>query len=96
MAIVVKRGDTYKITVSCGYDLNGDQIRKHITWAPAPGMTAKQEAKELERQKVLFEEKCRSGQVLDGGIKFADFAELWFTDYADKQLKPKMVVRYAP
>lgn len=40
-----------------------------------PGMTARQIKKELDRQAVLFEEKCRNGQVLDGNIKFADFAE---------------------
>ena len=94
MATYAKRGDTYKITVSCGYDLNGDQIRKHTTWTPAPGMTPKQEAKELERQMFLFEEKCSHGQVLDGSIKFADFAEMWFTDYANSQLRPKTITRY--
>ena len=57
-------------------------------------MTAKQVAKELERQKVLFEERCRTGQVLDGSIRFADFAEKWFEDYADKQLRAKTLARY--
>jgi len=40
-------------------------------------MTAKQIEKALEREKVLFEEKCRSGYVLDTATKFADFAERW-------------------
>ena len=47
-------------------------------------MTKRQLQKELDRQAVLFEEKCRNGQVLDGNIKFAEFAEKWFTDYAEK------------
>ena len=94
MATVQKRGNSYKITVSCGYDLNGKQIRHHTTWTPEPGMTAKQEAKELDRQKVLFEERCRNGQVLDGSVRFADFAAKWFEDYADKQLRPKTLARY--
>lgn len=55
MATVVKRGKSYKITVSCGYDINGKQIRKHKTWNPPAGMTERQIQKELERQKVLFE-----------------------------------------
>ena len=59
MATATKRGNSYKITVSCGYDLNGKQIRKHMTWTPEPGMTERQIAKELERQKVLFEERCK-------------------------------------
>ena len=84
MATIKQRGDSYKITVSCGYDLNGKQIRRHLTWTPEPGMTKRQLQKELDRQAVLFEEKCRNGQVLDGNIKFAEFAEKWFTDYAEK------------
>lgn len=63
MATIKQRGDSYKITVSCGYDLNGKQIRRHLTWTPEPGMTARQIKKELDRQAVLFEEKMpqRSG-----------------------------------
>ncbi len=94
MATITKRNSTYKITVSCGYDINGKQLRKHLTWEPAPGMTERQIEKELERQKVLFEEKCRSGQVLDDSIRFVDFADQWFKDYAEKQLRPKTIARY--
>lgn len=94
MATIKQRGDSYKITVSCGYDLNGKQIRRHLTWTPEPGMTKRQLQKELDRQAVLFEEKCRNGQVLDGNIKFAEFAEKWFAEYAEKQLRPTTVAGY--
>lgn len=94
MATTQKRGDGYKITVSCGYDIDGKQIRRTKTWKPDAGMTERQIKKELERQAVLFEEKCRTGLVLDGNIRFADFAEQWFTDYAEKQLRPRTVARY--
>ena len=94
MPTITQRGDTYKITVSCGYDLSGKQIRRHLTWKPEPGMTARQVKKELGRQAVLFEEKCRNGQVLDGNIKFADFAEKWFAEYAEKQLRPRTIGSY--
>ena len=94
MATIKQRGDSYKITVSCGYDLNGKQIRRHLTWTPEPGMTKRQIQKELDRQAVLFEEKCRNGQVLDGTIKFAEFAEKWFADYAEKQLRPTTIAGY--
>lgn len=94
MATIQKRGNSYKIVVSCGYDLNYKQIRRSMTWTPEPGMTERQIKKELDRQAVLFEERCRTGQVLDGNIKFADFAEKWFTDYAEKQLRPRTVQRY--
>ena len=94
MATVRKRGDTYQIRVSCGYDSNGRQIEKSITWKPSKGMTKKQIEKELERQKVLFEEKCMTGQFLDGNITFLEFAERWFKDYAEKQLKAKTIKGY--
>ena len=94
MATITKRGNSYRITVSCGYDLNGKQLRRTMTWAPAEGMTKRQTEKELDRQAVLFEEKCRTGQVLDGSIRFADFAEQWFANYAEKQLRPRTVGRY--
>lgn len=94
MATVTKRGDTYKITVSCGYDINGKQIRRHTTWKPASGMTKKQIEKELDRQTVLFEERCRTGQYLDGSIRFSDFVDKWLKDYAEKQLKAKTIAGY--
>lgn len=31
MATIKKRGGSYKITVSMGYDINGKQIREHMT-----------------------------------------------------------------
>lgn len=94
MATITKRGETYRIRVSCGYDITGKQIMRSTTWDPEPSMTKKQIEKELQRQTVLFEEKCRTGQFLDGSIKFAEFAEQWIHDHAEKQLKAKTVARY--
>lgn len=94
MATIEKRGESYKVIVSCGYDLDGKQLRRRMVWKPEPGMTKRQIQKELDRQAVLFEEKCRNGQVLEGNIKFAEFAEKWFADYAEKQLRATTVARY--
>ena len=94
MPTITKRNDTYKITVSAGYDINGKQIRRYMTWKPPSGMTAKQIEKEAQRQAILFEEKVRSGTYLDGSIKFSDFAEQWFNDYAKLHLRPTTLDRY--
>lgn len=94
MATIEKRNSTYKITVSCGYDVNGKQIRHRMTWNPPQGMTAKQAEKEVQRQALLFEEKCRQGNCINGNIRFADFAEFWFAEYAGKQLKPTTIENY--
>ena len=94
MSSIRKRGDTYQIRVSCGYNSQKKQIIKTMTFKPSPNMTEKQIQKELERQAVLFEEKCRTGRFLDGNIKLSEFVEKWFSDYAEKQLKAKTIARY--
>jgi integrase len=57
-------------------------------------MTPKQAEKEAEHQAALFEERCRTGQVLDTNTRFADFVEIWWKDYAEKQLRPKTQSNY--
>lgn len=94
MATIRKRGNSYQIRVSCGYKTNGEQITKTTTYKPAPGMTQKQIQKELERQTVLFEEKCRNGAYMDGNIRLSDFMEQWLSEYAEKQLKARTAERY--
>lgn len=94
MATIQKRNNAYLIRVSAGYDINDKQIIKSMTWKPEPGMTQRQIEKELQRQAVLFEDKCKSGQFLDGSIKFAEFTEKWMKDYAENQLKVKTIARY--
>lgn len=93
MATVQRRGDTYRITASAGYDTEGRQIRKSMTWRPAPGMTERQIAKELERQKVLFDEQVKGGYY-SGNIKFQDFTEQWFRDYAKDNLRTRTITEY--
>lgn len=88
MANITKRGASYRIRCSCGYGPNGNQVMKSMTWTPDPKMTAKQIEKELNRQAVLFEEKCRNG-LANGNTKFQDFAEQWFEEYARSHLKTK-------
>lgn len=94
MAYARKRGNSYLIRQSCGYDVDGRQIVKSMTWKPDKSMTERQIKKELDRQIVLFEEKCKTGQVLEGSTRFADFCELWMSDYAEKQLRPTTLNTY--
>lgn len=86
MAQVRKRGNTYQIRVSCGYDSKGKQVIQSMTWKPDSDMTPKQIDKELTRQMVLFEEKCFKGQVT-ANIKFETFANQWFDEYAQANLR---------
>lgn len=86
MASIRKKNNSYEIRVSCGYDINGKQKFQQMTWKPAEGMTEKQIEKEVNRQAVLFEEKCLKGQVT-ANIKFEEFAEQWFEEYAKLNLR---------
>ncbi len=86
MANIRKRGNTYQIRVSCGYKLNGEQVVQTMSWKPPEGMTPKQAEKEVQKQAILFEEKCLRGQVT-ANVKFEEFAEQWFEEYARLNLR---------
>lgn len=94
MATIEKRGGSYRITVSAGYNTDGKQIKKRMTWKPSPGMTERQIKKELDKQAVLFEQQVETGQFLDGSITLSEFITKWLEDHAEKQLQEKTVVGY--
>ena len=86
MATIRKRGDSCSIRVSCGYDTNGKHKEQAMTWKPEPGMTKRQIEKELQRQAVLFEEAVAHGYKTTA-VKFQEFAEEWFEEYAKLNLR---------
>ena len=86
MATIRKRGNTYQIRVSTGYDTKGRHKEQAMTWTPPEGMTERQIQKELNRQAVMFEEACNRGFV-STAIKFQDLAEEWFENYAKNALR---------
>ena len=74
MATITKRGDSYRIRVSCGYDVSGKQLVQSMTWKPENGMTARQIEKEVKKQATLFEERVQNGTVSAcGSLRLADF-----------------------
>lgn len=86
MATIRKRGNSYQIRVSCGYDTKGNQVVQTTTWTPEAGMTPRQVEKEVQKRAILFEENCLKGQVT-ANVKFEEFAEQWFTEYAALNLR---------
>ena len=50
MATIRKRGNSYQIRTSQGYDVNGKQVVQTRTWKPDPDMSARQIKKELDSQ----------------------------------------------
>lgn len=95
MATVEKKNSGYKITVSCGYDAAGKQIRKRMTWTPDPGMTKRQIEKELNRQATLFEERVKTGGVVvSGKIRLRDYLEQFMESYVKVYRQPNTIARY--
>lgn len=95
MASIIKRNGSYMFMVSCGYDVHGKQVRRTMTYTPEPGMTATQIKKEVQRQAILFEEKCKTGQVADSGcVKLSEFIETYFESHAELNLKKNTIVGY--
>ncbi len=86
MATIKKRGDSYLIRVSCGYDVNGKHKEQSMTWRPDEGMSKKKIEKELNRQAVIFEESVNHGYRASA-MKFQELAEEWFENYAKNALR---------
>ena len=94
MATIQKRGGSFKINVSCGYSVDGKQVRQTMTYKPEKGMTEAQIKKEVQRQAVMFEEKCKQGQVT-AAVKFEEFATQYLTEVAPLKLKAGTLVNYS-
>lgn len=94
MATARKKGRGYEIRVYCGVDINGQRSDKSKTWVPDSGLTPRQIEKELERQKILYEEEVKNGICPDNKIKFADFSKRWLEEYGTANLAVKTYSRY--
>ncbi|MCD7744812.1 MAG: site-specific integrase [Lachnospiraceae bacterium] len=95
MASIVKRGSSYRITVSNGRDAQGKQLLETATFTPDPKRTEKQNQKALQEFALDFERKVKSGKYLDGEkILFSEFVEKWFAEYAEPHLQPTTVANY--
>lgn len=79
MASIVKRGDSYKITVTSGRDAKGKQIRHYKTWKPDSGMTARQIEKELKKAAYEFERDIEYGYAVDDQRTFREYVEYYQT-----------------
>ena len=86
MATIRKRGNSYQIRVSCGYDTKGNHKEQAMTWKPEEGMTERQIKKELNRVAVMFENACNKG-FKTSAVKFEELAEEWFEEYARLNLR---------
>ena len=95
MASIRKRGDSYLIVVSMGYDYYGKRRKsQQKTVHPPEGLTPKQREKWLNEQALLFERECKSlPQTVDRNMTLAKYTELWLRDIAPNKLAKSTIVR---
>ncbi len=92
-----KNGDivSYRIRVSRGYDNKGNKLKPYeMTYKPDTNMTEKQVEKELNKQAVMFEDKCKQGMIgKDRNIKLSEFCEMYLEIKRDA-LSPRVYYDY--
>ncbi|WP_308528485.1 site-specific integrase [uncultured Oscillibacter sp.] len=95
MASIRKRGSSYLLVVSMGYDYKGNRIKsKQKTVHPPEGLTPKQKEKWLNEQAVLFERECKGlPQEVDRSITLAKYTELWLREIAPGKLAKSTLAR---
>lgn len=95
MASIRKRGDSYLIVVSMGYDYDGKRRKsQQKTVHPPEGLTPKQREKWLNEQALLFERECKAlPQTVDRNMTLAKYTELWLRDIAPNKLAKSTIVR---
>ena len=95
MASVTKRGNSYRITVSMGYDVNNKKLRESTTFTPDKNLTPKQEKKALDAFIYEFEKKVREGNFLSGErLTLQTFSEKWLNEYAKLKIEASTYERY--
>ena len=89
MASIRKRGNTFQISVSLGYDTANDyaQRRKFFTFTPPPD-TPPQKALKLAKQAAVdFERKVRGLPAFDENVKLSDLWAWYVENIAPRTLR---------
>ena len=85
---IEKRGkNSYRLTVSEGFDLNGKPMihRKTVHGTK----------KDAEVELAKFVTEVQNGLIIDGkSLKFSEFTEIWKRDYGSKELAPSTYNSY--
>lgn len=87
MPSITKRGKTFRIMVSMGYDMEGKQIRKTTTFTPPDGVTEGKAEKLAKAYAYEFEQRCRGMTNLNENIRFHELYEWYYDQVAPHKLK---------
>lgn len=94
MANITKRGNSYRINVSVGYDTNGQKLQVTTTYKPelytATGKPKAESViqKEVERYAIDFENQVKSGAITQyRTMRFHELVERYLQEYAFIELE---------
>ena len=94
MAQITKRirkdgSPSYLIRVSAGYAVDGRHVTRCMTYTPPAELSGRKLEKDVQHKADEFEAAIKKGLLADSSVKFDDFLDRWFSEFAEKQLKPK-------
>lgn len=94
MANIQRRGNSFRFTVSMGYDINGKQIRKTTTFTPPDGITEKKAQRLSESAFYEFERTCMGLSTLNENMRFSELCAWYFDNFAPNNLKDVTAYNY--
>ena len=88
MASIRKRGNSYLLVVSMGYDPEGHRRKpQQKTVHPPEGLTPKAKEKWLEEEAALFERQCKNQPLtVDKSVTLAEYTAYWLAHIAPGKL----------
>lgn len=89
MASLTKRGKSYKVMVSCGYGMDGRQIRKTATFTPPESVTEGKGRKLAEAFAHDFEKRCRGVSDLGENLRFHELVSWYFREIAPNVIRER-------
>ena len=95
MASIRKRGNSYLLVVSMGYDPEGRRRKpQQKTVHPPEGLTPKAKERWLEEEAALFERQCKNQPLtVDKSTTLAEYTAYWLTHIAPGKLAKSTLAR---
>lgn len=92
---IVQRGEnTYRFTVSCGFDGSGKHLRKTMTYKVPDGTAPTKAEKMVIGAYRDFEAKCKGNQHYSANMRFSELVEIYLDQYGTHKLKPVTKYNY--
>lgn len=92
---IVQRGEnTYRFTVSCGFDGDGKHIRKTMTYKVPEGTAPSKAKKMVVGAYKDFEDRCRGNQQYSANMRFSELVDIYLEQYGTHNLKPVTKYNY--